>query len=155
MSASVLRKNGVGSIVDLKVAAVTVDVSSSSDDQHLWESKFDWVKLDEQVSALGAQLVFGCESRDQLLAFADKVVDPLMPRSSARDSIGYAVGKGSQYEREWYKASRDSDILQGMSTISWESCKLTIAYEQAPKIPCKACIRSLCGNPLTGLRFNY
>ncbi len=104
----------IGNIVDLNVTTVTVNVSLSSDDQHLWGSKFDWRKLDEQVSSLGTQLVFGCESRDQLLAFAGSVVDALMPHSSAQDSIRYAVGRGG----EWCNASRDSDILIGMAIVS-------------------------------------
>ncbi len=118
ISASVSRDSEVGNIVDLNVTTVTLNLSLSSGD-HLQWNKLDWGKLDEQVSALGAQLIFGCESRDQLLAFAGSVVDALMPRSSARDSIRYAVtDQGSADQEVWYKASRDSDVLQGMSTVS-------------------------------------
>lgn len=115
---SVSRATDVGNIVDWNVGTVTVNLSLSSERQHLSGNTFNWGKLDEQVSSLGAQLVFACKSRDQMLAFGDEVVDALMPRSSSRGSIRYAVGQGSSYQKAWYKASRDSDVLQGMLTLS-------------------------------------
>lgn len=96
-------------VVAFDVMNVMIDLNHLPDS---W-SAFNWSELDKQISLLDpSRLVFGCASRGHMLMFGAEVVDVLMPRACARDSVRYAV----LYNGWWHKASRDSDVLQGMLT---------------------------------------
>lgn len=105
-----------GEIPVLDVAVITVDlrVAKSGHDKNWWKT-FEWHKLDENISTLNpTRLVFVFGSKDDIVPFGAEVADISMGHASAHGSIRYAVA----HRGGLYKASRDSDILQGAFTIS-------------------------------------
>lgn len=104
-----------GVIVDLDVTDVTVNLGLAHGQDRWWKT-FDWRDLEKQISLLSPnRIVFGFRSRGDMLIFGDEVENTLMRHVSARGMIRYAIRDESD-KHMWFKASHDSDNLQGMST---------------------------------------
>ncbi len=119
-----------GNALFLDVKDAIVDRSYVSDYNARWKV-LDWHKLDEQVALLDpTQFVFIFKSREHMLAFGDDVIDVSMPRASACGSLRYAVKRqGAVWD--YYKVSRDSEALQGISIPSFMWLHmLTVTCEQ-------------------------
>lgn len=104
-----------GDIVDLDVTDVTVNLGLAHGHDRWWNT-FDWCEFERQVSLLNpSRVVFGFKSREHMLVFGNEVEDMAIRHVSARGIIRYAI-RDEEDKHMWFKASRNSDSLQGMLT---------------------------------------